>query len=89
MKCFDFETALMDFLVYVKDQMSEGGYREACIVSFHAEHIIQLLHGVLVAQKKRCVFYTKSILHFTCLSLGSSRVDRVANLKTNFSYFRA
>ena len=49
----DFETAIDDFLEYVKEQMSKGRFHEACIVAFHAEHIFQLLHGVLLAKKRR------------------------------------
>ena len=33
--------------------MSKRGYREATLVSFHAEHIVQLLHSVLLEKMKR------------------------------------
>ena len=51
--CFGIKTALEDFLYYVKKQMHKHDYREATLVSFHAEHIVQLLHSVLLEKMKR------------------------------------
>ena len=51
--CLRIKEALDDFLHYVQTQMQKHRYREATLVSFHAEHIVQLLHSVLLEKMKR------------------------------------
>ena len=51
--CLRIKEALDDFLHYVQKQMHKHRYREATLVSFHAEHIVQLLHSVLLEKMKR------------------------------------
>ena len=55
LECFSIKVALEDFLYYVQKQMQKQKhrYREATLVSFHAEHIVQLLHSVLLEKMKR------------------------------------
>ena len=51
--CLRIKEALDDFLHYVQKQMHKHRYREATFVTFHAEHIVQLLHSVLLEKMKR------------------------------------
>ena len=51
--CLRIKEALEDFLYYVEKQMQKHQYREATLVSFHAENIVQLLQSVLLEKMKR------------------------------------
>jgi hypothetical protein len=53
LECYSIKVALDDFLHYVQTQMHKHRCREATLVSFHAEHIVQLLHSVLLEKMKR------------------------------------
>ena len=53
MDCLSSKDAIDDFIEYVKGHLEKYKYREATLVTFHAEHMFQLLHEILIEKKKK------------------------------------